>query len=526
MNSPFHRTGTSACRSWGATRRNAGFRPKGPGVLEQLAQREYPTRPIIVATGFSTCLLGDERTIREFVIGDQVRQTLQNAGHNVLLYLINDTYDPLDYRQLRVGVEKDPGLIERYAPFCGMPIAEIPDPFGCHSSYAEHFADAWMSRLRSLDIHPVLIDSYRAYKKGHYATYIQQVLEQYTEIQESVAQKFDGEYTLSQLFRVQCPTCRHLDQTELRSVVDGEVTFSCERCDHTKSIPVGDVEGKLHWKIDCAARWNLYRIDVETFSKPHCGRLGTLRVARHLSKEFFGGAAPQVASYGAVNLSRDLSGRLLDTLPPKILKAMFAETPRQDLVIRRDTVENFCRREEFLPSVSYSSWVRQTLPILALKGDPDGLGGHKSVRVVLGRAERESILLGNNFSKLFYNRSFGVQYPDFSVLGTVDTQTVEAAIKVLNYALDLRRDSMTDGASVPGLVKDFLRDVSSDRAPYVFVRDFMNHKVGAHVSTAIATVPLPYLEMLREILELHLKSEGAQFDFGKEEHGEEDRAAA
>ena len=156
-------------------------------MLDQLAQREFPARPIIVATGFSTCLLGDERTLREFVIGDQVRQALSNAGHNVLLYLINDTYDPLDYRQLRVGVNKDPGLIERYAPFCGMPIAEIPDPFGCHSSYADHFADAWMARLRSLDIHPVLIDSRRAYNRGHYATYIHQVLEQYAEIQESVA---------------------------------------------------------------------------------------------------------------------------------------------------------------------------------------------------------------------------------------------------------------------------------------------------------------------------------------------------
>ncbi|MCA9755304.1 MAG: hypothetical protein KDA27_05835 [Candidatus Eisenbacteria bacterium] len=495
-------------------------------MLDQLAQREFPARPIIVATGFSTCLLGDERTLREFVIGDQVRQALSNAGHNVLLYLINDTYDPLDYRQLRVGVNKDPGLIERYAPFCGMPIAEIPDPFGCHSSYADHFADAWMARLRSLDIHPVLIDSHRAYKRGHYATYIHQVLEQYAEIQESVAHKFDGEYTLSQLFRVQCPTCRHLDQTELKHVENGEVTFSCERCNHRKSLPMSEIEGKLHWKIDCAARWNLYRIDVETFSKPHCGRLGTLRVARHLSKEFFGGAAPQVASYGAVNLSRDLSGKLLDTLPPQILKAMFAETPRQDLVIRRDTVENFCRREEFLPSVTYAGWVRQVLPILALKGDPDGLGGHKSVRVVQGRAERESILLGNNFSQLFYNRSFGVQYPAFSVLETADTDAVEAAVKVLDHALALRQDATADQADTPGLVKDFLRDVSQDRAPYVFLRDFMNHKVGAHVSTAIATVPVPYLEMLRDILQLHLRSEGAVVDFGKEEHDEETRAAA
>ena len=97
---------------------------------------------------------------------------------------------------------------------------------------------------------------------------------------------------------------------------------------------------------------------------------------------------------------------------------------------------------------------------------------------------------------------------------------------MLDHALALRQDATADQADTPGLVKDFLRDVSQDRAPYVFLRDFMNHKVGAHVSTAIATVPVPYLEMLRDILQLHLRSEGAVVDFGKEEHDEETRAAA
>ena len=74
--------------------------------------------PRIIATGFTTALLGDERTLREFIIGDYVREKLERKGENVVLYLINDNYDPLNYRQLRIGVNKDEKLLkkfERYA---------------------------------------------------------------------------------------------------------------------------------------------------------------------------------------------------------------------------------------------------------------------------------------------------------------------------------------------------------------------------------------------------------------------------
>ena len=95
--------------------------------------------PRVVATGFTTALLGDERTLREFVVGDLVAREMQARGENGVLYLFNDSLDPLNARQLRVGVNKDPELIRRFESFCGRPICEVPDPFGCHESYSEHF---------------------------------------------------------------------------------------------------------------------------------------------------------------------------------------------------------------------------------------------------------------------------------------------------------------------------------------------------------------------------------------------------
>src|SRR5213594_2762111 len=97
--------------------------------------------PHVVATGFTSALLGDERTLREFVIGDHVARTLRERGVNAVLYLVNDSYDPLNERQLRVGVEKDERRMAQFAGYCGRPIAEIPDPYDCHASYSDHFLE-------------------------------------------------------------------------------------------------------------------------------------------------------------------------------------------------------------------------------------------------------------------------------------------------------------------------------------------------------------------------------------------------
>src|SRR3990172_2249604 len=114
-----------------------------------------------VATGVTTAFLGDERTLREFVVGDLVKTTIDAKGGQAILYLFNDSYDPLNYRQLRVAVNKDETLLKRFEGYCGRPISEIPDPFECHPNYSQHFENALLDRLGSLDIRPTVVDSYQ-----------------------------------------------------------------------------------------------------------------------------------------------------------------------------------------------------------------------------------------------------------------------------------------------------------------------------------------------------------------------------
>ena len=78
---------------------------------EQAAER-FAGHPVVtIATGATCAYLGDERNLREFLIADETARHLRAAGHAVFSLLIDDSLDPLNFRQLRVAVDKDPALI-------------------------------------------------------------------------------------------------------------------------------------------------------------------------------------------------------------------------------------------------------------------------------------------------------------------------------------------------------------------------------------------------------------------------------
>ena len=214
-------------------------------------------------------------------------------------------------------------------------------------------------------------------------------------------------------------------------------TFGCERCNKSDMVQdIAEVRGKLSWKLDCAARWNLYGIDLETFSKAHIAELGSFEISRFISQQFYGGKVPATLRYGDVQLSKELSLKLLEILPPPIFKALFATNRTRDLVLTKDYVENFCRGYPVRPGVSYIDYVRSELPKQAVHerslmsdyaqgsgsdyahgsgwiAQGSGVGPGTSFNVPGELIEENTLIAyGNRFSKFYYGREYGIRLPD------------------------------------------------------------------------------------------------------------------
>jgi len=446
----------------------------------------------IIATGFTTAYLGDERTLREFAVGDYIANKITQKGRNTVLYVINDSYDPLNYRQLRVGVNKDESLIRKFEGYCGRPIAEIPDPFECHDSYSGHFTDALLQRLNSLDIHPVFLDSYKAYQDGLYSAFISLTFENYYRIQEMLSDRFNN-YTIHNLFRPQCPECLCIDATNILKVIGREVWFECGRCRKEISRDTGDIRGKLSWKLDCAARWNLYGIDMETFSKAHLAETGSVEVSRYISRLFFGGKIPAIVRYGDVKISRDLSFKLLEILPPQVFKGLFTSNFTRDVYLSRDYVENYSHKFIIQPGMSYVDYVKRELPKDALLN----AAAHQTDQ------DKPLVIYGNKFSKFYYDKEYGIRLPDLDTVISASHKTAQIAGEIIGQTITIRNSAIHEGAIVSDMIKAFLFERNIPADVYRYLRSLFGQEQGPHITTLLSILPMDYLELVQTILKCY-----------------------
>lgn len=443
----------------------------------------------IIATGFTTAFLGDERTLREFIVGDHLRDKLSEKGKDAVLYLINDSYDPLNYRQLRVGVNKDERLIKKFEGYCGRPIAEVPDPFDCHESYSGHFANALVERLSSIGVHPVLFDSYQAYQNGYYSDFISTTFSNYNNIQESLSEKFNN-FTIRNLFRCQCPECLCIDGTTILNVSSQKVLFACERCGKESKQDVTEIRGKLSWKLDCAARWNLYGIDMETFSKAHLEELGSVEISRYMSRHFYGGKIPAVVRYGDVKISSELSYKLLEILPPPVFKGLFTSNLMRDVSLTRDYVENYSRKFIIHSGMSYVDYVKRELPKDAILNET----GHQQDK------DKSLVKYGNKFSMFYYGKEYGIRLPDLNAVISAPQTTAQIANEIILYSLTIRNTVLPKDASIGGLIKSYLFERKISGEVYRYLRCMLGQNDGPNITTLLSIMPVDFLNMIHGII--------------------------
>ena len=83
---------------------------------------------------------------REFLTSYFVHLGLKRAGKKSRFIMSFDDFDRL--RKVPFAVKQVVG--DAYDKYIGTPYADIPDPFGCHASYAEHFEEQFMNAVRNL----------------------------------------------------------------------------------------------------------------------------------------------------------------------------------------------------------------------------------------------------------------------------------------------------------------------------------------------------------------------------------------
>ena len=273
-------------------------------IVEEV-KRTYPGKKKIIVR--------DEKTpsgrvhigsLRGVIIHGVAAQALREAGIDATYYYeINDA-DPMD--GLPVYLDR-----EKFLPHMGKPLKDVPSPESpdvaptSEKNYARYFGDEFVEVIRRIGFTPEIYLSSTLYKEGKYDPWIDLALEN-TDLIRRIYQEVSGSEKREEWNPVQvvCEKCGRVGTT---TVVGSSgprggkiVKYECEPnkvkwavgCGHKGEVAPYKGRGKLPWKVEWAAKWQIFPVDVEGAGKDHSVSGGSREVAARIAKEVFKGVEP------------------------------------------------------------------------------------------------------------------------------------------------------------------------------------------------------------------------------------------
>jgi len=301
-----------------------------PGWAERVAEG-LGEGPHVVVTGISTSGHIHVGNLREVLVGEAVANALRARGEEVRFVFHADTIDPL--RKIA------PGVPDSFEEFMGHSLSRVPDPEGCHVSYAEHFLAPFEEALREMEMDIEVLRSHELYENGVYTEVTREALEHTEELRE-ILQEVTGR-RMPEHWSPYLPRdasgkltghriLEHVPEAN-KVVFEDEDGFE-EAADYSRG------EGKLGWRVELAARWEALGVTFEPFGKDHTTRGGSTETADRMAREVFHYPVPGRYEYEWIGLKGrgDMSSsRGIVLLPKDLLRIMPPDALRR-MVLGRD----------------------------------------------------------------------------------------------------------------------------------------------------------------------------------------------
>jgi lysyl-tRNA synthetase, class I len=284
-------------------------------------------------------------SLRGVVIHDAIYRALKHAGKPaVFLYGVDD-FDALD--TVPRYLEK-----EKFKPYLGHPLCNVPSPDpDAAPDYAKYFMGEFLEVFDYLGVRPEIYYLRDKYRSGAMNKYIDLFLnnahlvrESYLEV--SKAQRPEDWYP----FHPICENCGKIATTVTSAYENGKVFYTCKEdsmnyvkgCGHSGWVSPFDGNGKLPWKVEWVAKWDLIGVNVELAGKDHSQKGGSRDVANSICRKILQKEPPMHSPYefilingtkmssskGVGSSAKDMAG----LLPPELLRFLMLRTPARTVI--------------------------------------------------------------------------------------------------------------------------------------------------------------------------------------------------
>jgi lysyl-tRNA synthetase class 1 len=398
-----------------------------PGWAERVAD-SLGAGPHVVVTGISPS--GNIHNLREVLVAEAVANALRARGAEVRFIFHADTIDPL--RKIA------PGIPEHYKEYIGHSLSRVPDPEGCHASYAEHFLVPFEEALAQMEMDIEVLRSHELYENGVYTDVTREAVEHTGDLRQILEEVSGREMPESwSPYQPRAESGKLTGNMVMSHLPERTSVLYMDEDGWEKLADYSKGEGKLGWRVELSARWKALDVTFEPFGKDHTSRGGSTDTADRMAREVFDYPVPgryeyewiSIKGQGAMSSSKGivlLPEDLLRIMPPDALrKMMLGRDPSR--AIELDLKSGFPRFMDEYRAEAGETYVPFThLVTVAQTVDEDTDAAAEMLRRGgYGEAARDTDKLARD---LYYARNWAVEWaPESMRLGLLEQAESEAA---------------------------------------------------------------------------------------------------
>jgi len=283
-------------------------------------------------------------SLRGVAIHGVISEVLNQSNiENSFLFEIND-FDPMDALPVYLDQEK-------FKDYMGRPLCAAPSPDGSAPNYAEYFALEFIGVINEIGFKPKFYRASDLYRQGKFNDAIKIALEKRDKIKEiykrvSGAERGSDWHPLN----VVCEKCGKIGTTKVIDFDGKEVEYTCDKnyvewaegCGYEGKISPFNGNAKLPWKVEWAAKFLVYKVDVEGGGKDHSTKGGAREIADAIAREVYEIEPPLNIPYEFFHVSGkkmssskgsgSSSREIADLLPPHILRLLLLQKEPQKII--------------------------------------------------------------------------------------------------------------------------------------------------------------------------------------------------
>ncbi len=328
------------------------------GIVDEIIKRG--DERIVIHTGKTPSgpiHIGAER---EQFICSAIQRELESRGLESTFNFIVDSYDPI--KSIPAGLQVPKGFEEEL----GKPLSSVPDPFGCHNSYAYHFADEFIKCQPRFGLSPNIVYTHELYTKPAMKDAIRTVLTKLDQL-KAIRRKYlhlpeeDGTADDWNPVMAVCEKCGKIalmknevvpNKIDSWDLEKDALSYTCSSCGHKGQGKISDLSLKLSWRVDWSAKWAVFRVTCEPAGKDHCVKDGAYDMGLEVCQEIFGYRGPLRVSYEWLTLGEHAmkTHKGITFTPAEWLKIAPPETLRY-LILGADPMRHISFLPERIPDI-------------------------------------------------------------------------------------------------------------------------------------------------------------------------------